>query len=148
MKGAKPFDNLRRQIEADPVARAEVEEMKRAMRDVSALARLREAREKTQVALASALGVSQSNVSRIERQDDLYLSTLREYVEALGGRLQLAAVFPDQTILLTGVGEEAGTEEQQSAVYAGHSVTAPGEDIGATDGMIDSEVGKDERRGQ
>ncbi len=109
MKRAKPFDDLRRQIDADPVARAEVEEMKRAMRDVSALARLREAREKTQVALAGALGVSQSNVSRIERQDDLYLSTLREYVEALGGRLQLAAVFPDQTILLTGVGEEAGT---------------------------------------
>ncbi len=148
MKRAKPFDDLRRQIDADPVARAEVEEMKRAMRDVSALARLREAREKTQAALAGALGVSQSNVSRIERQDDLYLSTLREYVEALGGRLQLAAVFPDQTILLTGVGEEAGTEEQQSVVYASHSGTAPGPAIGATDGMIDGEVGTNQRSGQ
>lgn len=42
--------------------------------------------------------VTQANLSRIEHQDDLYLSTLRGYVEALGGRLELRAVFPDQTV--------------------------------------------------
>jgi hypothetical protein len=46
------------------------------------------------------LDVTQANVSRIERQDDLYLSTLGEYVAALGGHLELHAVFPDQVIAL------------------------------------------------
>ena len=45
----KPFDSLRRQIDADPARRVRVEEMKRAMRDVRALSRLREARGMTQV---------------------------------------------------------------------------------------------------
>lgn len=49
----------------------------------------------TQVALAAALGMSQGNVSRIEHQDDVFLSTLREHVAALGGTLEVAAVFPD-----------------------------------------------------
>ena len=43
---------------------------------------------------------NESNVSRVERGQDVYLSTLRSYVEALGGRLELTAVFPDQTITL------------------------------------------------
>jgi predicted transcriptional regulator len=54
----------------------------------------------TQEELAHALDVSQSNISRVERSEDLYLSTLRGYVEALGGRLEINAVFPDRTIPL------------------------------------------------
>ncbi|MBI4261223.1 MAG: XRE family transcriptional regulator [Actinobacteria bacterium] len=46
--------------------------------------------------LAGALGVSQANVSRVEREGDVYLSTLRNYVSALGGKLELRAVFPDE----------------------------------------------------
>jgi hypothetical protein len=42
----------------------------------------------------------QSNVSRLERQDDLYLSTLQGYVEALGGQLEVSAVFPEERIAL------------------------------------------------
>jgi len=45
-------------------------------------------------------GDSQPNISRIEHQDDAYLSTLRSYVEALGGRLEVRAVFEDQTVEL------------------------------------------------
>jgi hypothetical protein len=48
--------------------------------------------------LAEALDVSQPNVSRIEHQDDVFLSTLRSYVEALGGRLEVRAVFDDLTV--------------------------------------------------
>ena len=49
----------------------------------------------TQEELAAALGVRQPSVSRLEHGDDAKLSTLRAYVEALGGRLELAAVFDD-----------------------------------------------------
>jgi transcriptional regulator with XRE-family HTH domain len=130
MTRTKPFDILRRQIDADPARRAEVEEMKRAMRDVLALSRLREARGMTQVELAGTLGVSQSNVSRIERQDDLYLSTLREYVEAMGGRLHLAAVFPEQTIVLVGAGEESAVEGQRREVNEDRGAAPEGEASG------------------
>ena len=104
------------------------------MRDVLALSRLREARGMTQVEVADTLGVSQSNVSRIERQDDLYLSTLREYVEAMGGRLHLAAVFPEQTIVLVGAGEESAVEGQRSEIGEGSRAAPPGEARGSVGG--------------
>ncbi len=52
----------------------------------------------TQVELGAALGVVQGEVSKIEHRSDLYLSTLVEYVEALGGRLEIRAVFPDREV--------------------------------------------------
>ena len=57
--------------------------------------KLRQARQKTQVAVAERLKIQQGAVSRMEKQSDFLLSTLREYVGALGGRLELRAVFPD-----------------------------------------------------
>ena len=69
--------------------------------DPKKLADLREERELRQTDVAEKLGVSQANVSRVEGQDDVYLSTLRRYVEALGGALEINAVFPDQRITLT-----------------------------------------------
>jgi transcriptional regulator with XRE-family HTH domain len=65
----------------------------RALRDAIRLNELRSARGMTQVELAGRLGVSQGSVSELERRDDVYLSTLREYVQALGGELEIAAVF-------------------------------------------------------
>lgn len=59
------------------------------------LAELRHARALTQVQLARSLGVSQAQISRIERQNDLYLSTLASYLEAMGARLELVAAFDD-----------------------------------------------------
>lgn len=97
---ARDFETLSKPVRADPRRRARVEQRKRAILKALSLAELREARDARQVDLADELGVSQANVSRIERQDDLYLSTLSSYVEALGGRLEIAAVFPDLTIHL------------------------------------------------
>jgi hypothetical protein len=57
--------------------------------------KLRQARQQTQVAIAERLKVGQGAVSRMEKQSDFLLSTLREYVGALGGKLELRAVFPD-----------------------------------------------------
>jgi transcriptional regulator with XRE-family HTH domain len=90
----RKFEEIRRS-KGDPAREARVAQIKRAMEDAVALAELREAAAVTQVELASRLGRNQSTVSRIERQDDLYLSTLREYVEALGGELDLVARFGD-----------------------------------------------------
>jgi hypothetical protein len=68
----------------------------RALRDALELADLRRDRGITQVELASRLGKTQGGISELERRDDVYLSSLREYVEALGGRLELTAVFEEE----------------------------------------------------
>jgi DNA-binding XRE family transcriptional regulator len=96
----KSFKNLSAAIDADPRRRAEVAAHTRAILDGLTLAALRESCGVTQGEVAEALAVSQSNVSRIEHQDDFYLSTLSSYVAALGGRLELTAVFPERTVSL------------------------------------------------
>jgi transcriptional regulator with XRE-family HTH domain len=68
---------------------------------------LRRARERTQVEVAKALGITQDSVSRLEQRTDLLLSTLRSYVEALGGSLSLIAEFPDHgPVVLSGIAED------------------------------------------
>jgi DNA-binding XRE family transcriptional regulator len=62
---------------------------------------LRKARQMTQAKLADALGVNQGEVSKIEHRTDIYLSTLAGYVEALGGKLEIRAVFPDREMRIT-----------------------------------------------
>lgn len=56
---------------------------------------LRKARRITQTELADRLNIRQGNVSRLERREDMHVSTLREVVEALGGELEITARFPD-----------------------------------------------------
>lgn len=97
---AKNFRKLSAAIDADPERRARVNEYKRAIYDALELAKVRENRKVTQKEMAVALDVTQANISRIEHQDDIYLSTLSGYVQALGGKLEVRAVFPDQTIHL------------------------------------------------
>jgi len=54
--------------------------------------------------LAEVLGICQDSVSRLEQRSDLLISTLRDYVEAMGGTLSLVAAFPDRSqMLLTGL---------------------------------------------
>jgi DNA-binding XRE family transcriptional regulator len=59
------------------------------------LQQLRNAREMTQTRLAEVLEMDQGNISKLEKRTDMYLSTLRSYVEAMGGSLEIRAVFPD-----------------------------------------------------
>lgn len=59
------------------------------------LDKLRKARSLTQTAVAERLHIDQGSVSKLESRTDMYLSTLREYVEALGGTLELRADFPE-----------------------------------------------------
>lgn len=104
MSGHKPFKNLVDKLEATAEGRAALDDERRIMSDLVTLTDLRQARGVTQEQLAKAWDVSQENVSRVEHKQDVYLSTLRNYIEALGGRLELMAVFPDQTIRLAGPG--------------------------------------------
>src|ERR1700679_3538746 len=60
------------------------------------LSAIREARRHSQIGLADKLGVQQPAVSKIERQTDLYLSTLSNYIAAVGGELEILARFPDR----------------------------------------------------
>ena len=62
---------------------------------------IRKARQMTQVKLAEILGVNQGEISKIEHRTDIYLSTLAGYVEALGGKLEIRAVFPDREMRIT-----------------------------------------------
>jgi DNA-binding XRE family transcriptional regulator len=57
---------------------------------------LRQAAEQTQQDLAAALGVGQDTISRLEKRSDMLLSTMRRYVEAMGGSLELVAQFPNR----------------------------------------------------
>ena len=61
---------------------------------------LRALRGMTQVGLAERLGKRQGTVSELERRDDVFVSSLREYVEALGGQLEIRAVFDDESVPL------------------------------------------------
>jgi DNA-binding XRE family transcriptional regulator len=59
------------------------------------LNQLREARRLTQANLASVLGINQGSVSKMEKRTDMYVSTLRSFIQAMGGQLQIKAVFPE-----------------------------------------------------
>lgn len=73
---------------------------------IEGLRALRKATTKTQVEIAKSLGVSQPSVAKIERQADMYLSTLRSYVEAAGGRLSLVVHLKDgQSVQLNGLAD-------------------------------------------
>ena len=60
-----------------------------------ALPEIRKDRQFAQKTVAEKLGVNQAEVSKLERRPDMYVSTLKNYVEALGGQLELYARFPD-----------------------------------------------------
>lgn len=78
--------------------RAAIEAEVAAILDELPLDELRRARELSQVDLAELLGTKQSSISKLEQQTDMYLSTLKRYVEAMGGELVIAARFPAAAI--------------------------------------------------
>jgi transcriptional regulator with XRE-family HTH domain len=89
---AQKFDKLFRKM--SPEAQKRVEERVDGEYRALALAELREAQDLTQVQLAEKLGIDQGAVSKIERRTDMYLSTLRNVIQAMGGQLELTALFP------------------------------------------------------
>lgn len=103
MSGHKKWRDIRRS--GGPESEVRIAELRNETERAMSLAELRRARELTQTQLAEALETTQPGVSAIERRTDLYLSTLRSYVEALGGRLEITAVFDDDPIPIGGFSE-------------------------------------------
>ena len=89
---AKKFSELRARMSPDSQARAA------ARAEAMLLEELRKARSITQIEVARSMSVEQAAISRLERREDMYVSTLRDYIRALGGELKLVASFPDADI--------------------------------------------------
>src|SRR6516225_525344 len=87
--------------------RARIGARYREIRDeVESLRELRKAAGKAQAEIATTLGIKQPSVSKIEKQTDMYLSTLRSYVEAIGGQLDLVVRLPSRrAVRLNRLGE-------------------------------------------
>lgn len=102
------------QAKMDPARRERVERRVEEALRAMPLEGLRDARELTQSQLAQVLGVSQGAVSKVERRTDMYISTLRSYVRAIGGDLQIRAVFPEGDIVIDQFGDLPAAGETQS----------------------------------
>jgi transcriptional regulator len=96
--GTKSWDEIKAQ--AAPETLAAAARKTEAMLAVFELTELRRARKLTQEELAHRLGTRQANVSKLEHRSDLRVSTLREVIEAMGGKMRITAEFPDGEYLV------------------------------------------------
>jgi hypothetical protein len=105
---------LRARILADPAAKVAYERAGEEIeRHQASLAKVRKLRALAQATVAEAMGMDQSEISRLERRTDLLLSTLRRFVHATGGELRLVASYPDGDVeLLVGssLPEDSGAQ--------------------------------------
>lgn len=99
---AKKFSELRAKM--SPAARAESAQIAAELRKELPLHQLRQALKLSQEQVAEELGVTQAAVSRLEHRPDLFVSTLRRFIEAMGGELELRARFPTGTVTLADLG--------------------------------------------
>ena len=90
---AKKFDELRGKM--SPKARDRANQITQALLAEMPLHELRQARHFSQEQLAGVLRVRQASISKLERGTDMYISTLRSYIKAMGGELEITARFPD-----------------------------------------------------
>ena len=108
MSGRHPFHDLTKDF--TPERRARVEARKAEFRAAMPLNELRQARAMTQKAVGDVLNVNQPAVAKLERRADMYVSNLRAYIEAMGGRLNIVAEFPQGSVVITNF-SDAGEEE-------------------------------------
>ena len=93
---SKPYSILRAKMK--PAARKKAAVKTKALLDAMPLQELRHARHLSQEQLAQTLSVKQAAVSKLERRTDMYISTLRNFIKAMGGDLEITAKFPDGAI--------------------------------------------------
>jgi transcriptional regulator with XRE-family HTH domain len=110
---AKNFKNLLAKMPREARNRAEAKA--RQMAEEMALDELREARQLTQEHLAGLLKINQSAVSKLERRTDMYVSTLHDFIRAMGGVLEIRAIFPEGTVRISQFGKlQKRPSKQQS----------------------------------
>ena len=81
-----------------PATRAKANEEALRLSDEMDLAEVRRALKLSQDEIAQTLGIGQGSVAKIEQRTDMYVSTLRRFIEAMGGELEIVARFPDHAI--------------------------------------------------
>jgi predicted transcriptional regulator len=96
---AKKFSELRAGM--SPESRARAESKATAMLSEMPLNELRQARGLSQKMLAEVLHVQQPSIAKMEKRADMYLSTLRSHIEAMGGKLEVTALFPDGVVKIS-----------------------------------------------
>jgi len=101
--GARPYSELRAKM--SPESRARAQRRAKKMLAEMPLYELRHAHEMSQKHLAEILGINQASVSKLERRADMYISTLRSFIEAMGGQLEIKAVFPDGAVSIRQIKE-------------------------------------------
>ena len=105
MSGRHAFRDLTKALA--PERRARIDARKAALRGTMPLHELRRARAMTQKAVGEALNVNQPAVAKLERRADMYVSNLRAYIEAMGGRLSIVAEFPQGEVEITNFSDRA-----------------------------------------
>ena len=95
---AKSFQTLRDKM--SPERQARVKERTNEMLIEIALQDLRKSLDLTQEQVAEAMQMNQAAVSKMEHQSDIYVSTLRKFIEALGGHVKIVASFPDREVVI------------------------------------------------
>ena len=116
---AKSFKNLRDKM--SPERREKNKLRTQMLLQEMAINELRKALELTQEDVASKLGVNQAAISKLEHQSDMYISSLRRVLAAMGGNLRIIAHFPDWDILINqfeGVANEEHLEIEKRAAPA------------------------------
>ena len=109
----KNYKALHERVLARPGAEERVAKLREGMLVEVGLSELRRARRVSQMDLAERLDVTQSAISRFERGADPRLSTLRDYVEGVGGHLELRVRFGDEEILLS-IGKDDDARAQSA----------------------------------
>ena len=99
MSGRNPFRELTKDI--TPERRRRIDELKRELLAEMPLHELRRARALTQKDLAETLHVTQPAIAKLEQRADIYVSSLRSYIEAVGGHLKIVAEFPEGDVAIT-----------------------------------------------
>lgn len=89
----KPLDELKAQLDPKVIRAADTKSA--AILAQLSLAEVRKLRGTSQVTLAQTMAIAQPGISQIEKRPDALVSTLQSYIEALGGKLELRAVFPE-----------------------------------------------------
>ena len=106
---ARKFAEL--QAKMSPRARARSDALYEQLVAEMPLHELRQARELSQVKLAQALNVNQAAVSKMEHRTDMYISTLRDYIRAMGGDLDIVARFPDGEVKITNFADQGDVRQ-------------------------------------
>jgi DNA-binding transcriptional regulator YiaG len=104
---AKKFSDLRAKMTSESQSRSEVKAL--VMLAEMPLHELRQARGLSQKMLADVLHVQQPAIAKLEKRTDMYISTLRSHIEAMGGELEVVAKFPDGAVKISNFGDIGST---------------------------------------